>query len=200
VEIAAMLSQLGCIAVPEPTIRRLSEGRELSLDEERQFAAHPLVGSDLLSRIPRLEGVAEMIAYQHKRFDGSGTPSDDVASDAIPLGARILKTAADFEALLSTGISSESALLRMRTRDGWYDPVVLNAFERAHSAAPNRTLVSVAVEELSPGMILAEDVVLHDGSLLATRGQEVTPALRVRLGSVPDNARPARALKVFTAA
>ena len=45
--------------------------------------AHPAAGGDLLRTIPRLEGVAEIIAGQNQRFDGP----------ALPLGARLLLSA-----------------------------------------------------------------------------------------------------------
>ena len=42
-----------------------------------------------MGRIPRLEGVARIILYQHKNFDGSGFPQDDVGGHDIPAGQKI---------------------------------------------------------------------------------------------------------------
>ena len=110
VEIAAMLSQVGCVAIPEETLARLYRGEQLSRNEAEEFAAHPLVGRDLLKNIPRLEGVAEIIGYQEKRFDGTGTPPDARRGKSIPLGSRILKVALDFDALVSTGSTHAMAV------------------------------------------------------------------------------------------
>jgi response regulator RpfG family c-di-GMP phosphodiesterase len=106
IEIAAMLSQVGCVAIADEVLARHYCGEDLSRSEKEAIAVHPLVGRDLLRSIPRLEGVAEIIGYQEKRFDGEGMPLDDCRGKAIPLGSRILKVALDFDALVSTGLEA----------------------------------------------------------------------------------------------
>ncbi len=53
-EVAAMLSQLGCVTLAPETIEAVYSGRELTPTEQAQYAAHPSVAYDLLSKIPRL--------------------------------------------------------------------------------------------------------------------------------------------------
>ena len=60
---------------------------------------HPRIAADLVGNIPRLREVAEIIAYQEKRFDGGGLPPDGASGGRIPLGARVLKVALDFDTL-----------------------------------------------------------------------------------------------------
>jgi response regulator RpfG family c-di-GMP phosphodiesterase len=55
IEIAAMLSQIGCVTVPEETLTRAYEGKYLTTDELQMIENSPKVGHDLISRIPRLE-------------------------------------------------------------------------------------------------------------------------------------------------
>ena len=130
IEIAAMLSQIGCVAVPEETLAKVYQSDQLSPVESLAFQRHPEVGSELLAKIPRLEEVAEIIAYQDKLYDGRGFPSDDLRGTEIPLGSRILKAALDLDTLLSTGSSPETALAEINHRQGWYDPTVLAALAK----------------------------------------------------------------------
>jgi hypothetical protein len=145
------------------------------------FEAHPNVGRDLIASIPRLQVVAEIIAYQEKLFDGSGIPKDGRVGNGIPLGARILRVALDFDTLVSLGRTSAEAYTIMQTRRGWYDPSVLGALVHLVNLEGTQEVRFAKVEEMGPGMILADDVKTASGVLLIARGQEITPSLRLRL-------------------
>ena len=143
IEIAAMLSQIGCVAIPEETLARFYRGEELSRSEAEEFAVHPLVGRDLLQNIPRLEAVAEVVAYQEKRFDGQGPPPDDRRGTAIPLGSRILKVALDFDSLVSAGGTHAMAVAELKTSCGLVRPRrghnLARDFERDPSSRHSRS-------------------------------------------------------------
>src|ERR1700733_14693181 len=64
-EVAAMMSQLGCVTLHPETIEAVYAGRKLPPDEQKRFDAHPGVARDLLSKIPRMEPIAWMIAHQN---------------------------------------------------------------------------------------------------------------------------------------
>ena len=66
-EVAAMLSQLGCVTLATETIETVYRGEKLSPDEQAQYEAHPSVAYALLSKIPRLEPIAWMIEQQNRR-------------------------------------------------------------------------------------------------------------------------------------
>ena len=63
-ELAAMLSQIGCVAVPSDILAKVYSGGNMSEEEQRMFRDHPQLGKQLLSNIPRLEKVSEMISGQ----------------------------------------------------------------------------------------------------------------------------------------
>jgi hypothetical protein len=178
IEIAAMLSQVGCVAIPDETLARLCRGEELSRSEAEEFAVHPLVGRDLLKNIPRLEGVAEIIAYQEKRWDGAGTPPDDRRGKAIPLGSRILKVALDFDSLVSNGSTHAMAVGELKHRAGWYDPDVIASLREALNVPQVHVIREVKAHQLVDGMVLASDVKSLNDTLLCAKGQEVTSATR----------------------
>ena len=196
-EIAAALSQIGCVAVPEETLAKVYRGDKLSSIELKAFEAHPFVGRDLIKNIPRMEQVAEVITYQEKHFDGEGFPPDDRRGEEIPLGSRILKVTLDFDTLVSTGNSEEIALAEINDRRGWYDPAVVDALRSFLEIAEVDVIRLVKVSELIDGTILADDVKSISGALLCARGQEVTPPMRARLKSYVANVGVQTPIKIF---
>jgi response regulator RpfG family c-di-GMP phosphodiesterase len=60
-QLAATLCLVGCITLPEDVFERAYLGQDLSPDEDRMYRAHPERAARLLSNIPRLEPVVEMI-------------------------------------------------------------------------------------------------------------------------------------------
>ncbi len=96
------------------------------------------------------------------------------------LTAQIVAVALDYDALLARGIPPAEARrqLQQAQAERGYDPAVLAAMP---DEPPASRVASVAVADLRPGMVLAEDVKSAGGSLLAIRGQEVTELLSERL-------------------
>lgn len=197
IEIAAMLSQVGCVAIPDQTLARLYRGEELSETEAKEFAVHPLVGCDLLRNIPRLEEVAEIVAYQEKYFDGSGPPPGGRRGKAIPLGGRILKVALDFDALAAIGSNHSMAVAELNHRQGRYDPDVVASLRNALNLTQVHVIRDVKVHQLVDGMVLAADVRSLQGTLLCTKGQEVNAAIRARLRNYLTNVGIRGTIQVF---
>jgi response regulator RpfG family c-di-GMP phosphodiesterase len=186
-ELAALLSQVGCITLPEAALKKLYLGQSLSEDELQLFEKHPSIASNLLSHIPRLQKVAEIIQYQEKHFDGSGIPEDDRRGENIPLGSRILKVALDFDVLEQKKNSTSHALHILKERNGRYDPVILQAMEKALKAEDSYAVKEISVSGLRPDMILEKDVFTKNGQLLISRGQEVNSMLISRLQTFSRN-------------
>jgi response regulator RpfG family c-di-GMP phosphodiesterase len=181
IELAAMLSHIGCVTLPPETVEKIYHGKPLSPDEVQMAENHPRIGRDLIANIPRLEKIAQDVAYQQKQYNGVGPPGDDIAGDKIPLGARILKLVLDFDTLESSGEQRAEAVAHLRARDGWYDPRVLTAFEGLVSAETHERVLSLRVKDLEVGMMTARDVRSDTGVLLLARGQEISEALLERL-------------------
>ena len=51
---AAMLSQIGCVILPESVLKKVYEGKRLTDEESQLFNQHPFVASDLIAKIPRM--------------------------------------------------------------------------------------------------------------------------------------------------
>ena len=119
-ESAALLSQIGCVAVPEDLIDRMAAGEKLPAEQVAMLERHPEVARDLLVKIPRLQGVAEMVYHQHSTAE----PSDD---RAVVLGGRMLAAALNFDEYLSVGATRNQALDALNKTEGKYDKGVLEA-------------------------------------------------------------------------
>lgn len=183
IEVVAMLSQIGCVTIPSDTLDKAYRGGSLHAQESHMLDAHPGIGAELIRNIPRLEQVAAIVAHQAKCYDGSGTPRDQARGADIPLGARILKAAADYDALRWRGNLGPGALVEMRKQSAWYDPAVLAALEALLAAEQQLEVREVALADLEPRAVLAEDIRTPDGCLLISKGQELTPSMRQLLSN-----------------
>ncbi len=128
-----------------------------------------------------MEEVASIVAYQDKHYDGSDGPPDQRKGDEIPLGARILKLALDFDALQASGKTTREALTELSGRAGYYDPSLVTALLLAHTKPSEDKRLEIRVWELRPNMVLAEDVSNMKGVLVLAKGQEVTEVTILRL-------------------
>jgi response regulator RpfG family c-di-GMP phosphodiesterase len=183
-EVAALLSQIGHVAIPQSVVKRARAGHGLTDSEKAMLVRVPQTGADLLAPIPRLEGVALAIRYQRKHFDGSGLPEDDVAGEGIPLAARILKILIDLHDIQDRGVVPVGQeFVALDKRQGHYDPRVLKALALCFDARPpgrDRKTVEtrpVMACDLHPNQVLGTDVRTIDGTLLVPAGQTLTPIL-----------------------
>ncbi len=179
-EVAAMLSQIGYVTVPSETLERVIAGEKLSESEQGMVNSHPEVAGNLIANIPRLEVIAEMIVHQDCSFD-KVKDSEGLKDDPAIIGARILKTAIDFDTLLSGGATPGSAIKALRRRLRKYDPSILGVLGRVKVPTFEKAIKSRKVTELVNGLVLAEHVRTKTGMLVVTSGQEITDVVRRRL-------------------
>ncbi len=181
IKTAAMLSQIGCVILPEVVLKKVYRGEALTPEESQLFNQHPFVAYDLVAKIPRMKRVAEIIKFQDKYYDGVGGPGDNRQGNEIPMEARILKVALDFDALESAGKTKTEAFEQLRQRKGWYDPTIVEALKSAFAQEIKYEMRTAVVADLVCGMVLAEDIKSSTEVLLASKGQEVTQSLIMRL-------------------
>jgi response regulator RpfG family c-di-GMP phosphodiesterase len=175
VETAALLSQLGIVALPPDLLARASRRNQLSPEERRVYEAHPRVARKLLARIPRLEVVADIIGRQ-----APPEASEKPWSAESALAAQLLRAATAFDDLIVAGKSVDDATRAVAA--------LLDLPEEVGRAAaflrpPAMGSVSalVPVQRLAPGMVLEQDLRRQDGQLVIARGHEITPSLLERL-------------------
>ncbi|MGH9575267.1 MAG: HD domain-containing phosphohydrolase [Candidatus Acidiferrales bacterium] len=180
IEVAAMLSQVGYVTLPARTQEKVYRAEALSEEEERMLERIPQVLEQLLARIPRLESVREILQYHTQRYNSDGTGRDQKSRDSIPWGARALKLTLDFDILESE--REDHPFDTLRSRNGFYDPVLLEAFAKLHGSSKREILVhELRLRQIDVGMVFGEDVRSSKGLLLIARGQQVTRGLQERV-------------------
>lgn len=176
VELAAMLSQIGCLTLPEETAERYYYGEPLD-DAERVLVERlPAVAARLIRDIPRIEGVYTALVDQNTRPGEAGE---------VGTGARILKIVHDFDLLTATGMSEDLAVAHLRGRGGEYDAELLETFSAARGTNNDITVRAVPLGRVEAGMTFASDVRAPGGGTLIAREQEVTAALLERIANLP---------------
>ena len=96
VHLAGILHDIGKIGIRDEILLK-PEG--LTKAEYETMKTHPVVGARILSGIPGMEGVAEIVLRHHEMFDGRGYP-DGVMGENIPLGARIVAAADTYMSMI----------------------------------------------------------------------------------------------------
>jgi len=181
-EVAAMLSQLGCVTLDPEIIDRVYAGTQLSPEEEAQYVTHPRVAHDLLKNIPRLEPIAWMIAHQYENLPGDDDLEQPDLADRR-LGARILRAVLTFDSLLRKRQSRVDAAHYLTKTFKGLDKRIIEALMELEPEATANAVRTTHISELAQGMILDQDVRTHQGLLVAAKGQEVTSPLLLKLQS-----------------
>jgi putative nucleotidyltransferase with HDIG domain len=135
---AGLLHDIGKIGIKDEIL--LKSGK-LSEEEFKEFTTHPAKAVKILESVEELEGVIEIIAHHHERFDGTGYPSG-VQADDIPMESRIIAVADSYDAMTSSRLyrkplSPEKAVDEIKKCSGTqFDAQVVEAFL---SVAPSFT-------------------------------------------------------------
>jgi response regulator RpfG family c-di-GMP phosphodiesterase len=175
-ELAAVLCLIGCITLPSDAFEHAYVGDKASSEELQMYRAHPDVGFRLLSRIPRLENVAEMIRLQ--QVETSNWASSDVAER----GSRMLKTAQELDRRVLRGTPFPAACDQLRAAPGKYPVALLDALKQYSPSRVHFEVKRLLTQQLSPGMILEDDVVTDEGSLtVISKGTTLTVTLIERV-------------------
>lgn len=170
--VAGLLHNIGKIGFSDELLAlpvSLMNGDQLSL-----YRKYPMRGEQLLMPLEDLRSAAAIVRAHQERFDGEGFP-DRISGFNIPVGARILALASDYDNLQIGTFAQrrlrpdEAAAMVIQGRGKRYDPSVVNVFEDITSGRAGRETVQeepVSTASLRPGMVIARDLVTRDGFLL----------------------------------
>ena len=175
---AALLHDIGRIGLSDEILERPYV--DLTPPQQRELQKHPAMGEMAVNALAPMENAARLIRSHHERFDGGGYP-DGLKGEAIPLGARIIAVANDFDTL-QTGLlmgqpysRDEAKSFIGQNRGKRYDTAVVDAFfEMLEHFEHHDHIVSevrLTPDALKPEMVLARDLVAKDGMLLLTKGR-----------------------------
>ena len=154
------------------------------------YRNYPARGEQLLMPLEDLREAATLVRAHQERFDGEGFP-DRLAGLDIPLGARILALASDYDNLQIGTLSErhlrpdQAAKIVIESSGKRYDPAVVAAFgEVTTGRNPVETLrdTGLPVAKLKPGMRTTRDLVTKEGSLLLSTDHLLTERMIRQIG------------------
>ena len=178
--IAGLLHEVGKLGFTDQLLNTpvaLMEPLQLEM-----YRDHARRAEQLLFPLPDLGDTAEIISAQFERYDGTGFP-DKRFEEAIPLGARILALASDYDnmqigTMTQRHLKPEEARGIITQNSGKrYDPRVVNAFIELLGGVPQvrverqrPTDVATGVSDLQAGMVLSRDLTSIQGRLILSVG------------------------------
>ncbi len=178
-EVAAMLSQIGCVTVSPEVIEKVYSGFPLSEAEAQAFASQYEVAGRILARIPRLEQIATIVATQHLPVNATSDPNAK-ALDNIQIGVQMLQIASAFDQGVIRGLTRDAVLAEIKGKRK-YNPELITALRTAELPEYGGQARLVKLEDLRCGMVIDGEVQAKNGILLYAKGQEVTQTLIERL-------------------
>jgi response regulator RpfG family c-di-GMP phosphodiesterase len=173
VEVAAMVSQLGFVTLPDELATRVHHGQDLTAEETDQVSKLPYVAERILADIPRLDTVRKILTACVRPVRRLATGADE-KSVFMMQASQMLRIAIDYDDLLARGNAPAMAVATMRGRDA-YNTEVLDALAgTAASGAAVDEVHELPLSGLREGMIVADDLQMASGTLLVARGYEIT--------------------------
>lgn len=191
-EVAAMLVPLANLTTAarfgQDVASEAPDGRDRPVagPDARDMASYDLV-AELLAPIPRLDEVRYILqSVKHVPANLTGLPGkSDAERAALVLATSIVAAAMDFDALESDGLTAGEAVGIIAGREGRYLSQVVEGLTELVGKERGREVRELALGQLKPGMVFAEDVKTQSAMLLIARGHEVTQVIIDRLRNYP---------------
>lgn len=127
---AALLHEVGGCGVREAGGTKTCASATEDLAQDLGYGER---GARILSLVPELRDVGEIVRFQEEKFDGSGRPRG-LIGDQIPLSSRIIRLAHEYDMMTNPrnhakAIGHAQAMVHLHERAGEeLDPVVLQTF------------------------------------------------------------------------
>jgi FixJ family two-component response regulator len=181
-EVAAMLSQIGCITLPADTLAKTLGGQGLTALERDLVRGAPRVAGSLIAHIPRLGAVSRMVSAAAEALQPP--PADAETLRSLPsdrIGAWLIRVAVALDEHVIRGYQPRDALADLRRPVHGLPDFLLDALERFVFQTASWRVEMTTVRDMHTLMVLDEDVRTAAGLLLVPRGQPVTVAVVQRL-------------------
>ncbi len=175
---AALLCQIGLLGKEVHLFN--TAFNDLNYEQQKAYVRQVDIAMMMLSPLPHLQPVIDIIQNQFEYFNGQGYPDMSVGKD-IPIGARILFIARDFWRYRTGKVSIkqydaiEAKAEMNRHRGTKYDPDILDIFAKLDVL--NETLPddgSKVLSQIEVGMELSKDIFNEKYVLMLPEGHTFT--------------------------
>lgn len=190
--VSAFLHDIGKIALSEDLLKK--DHKYYTLIDSKEYQKHSIIGQSCICSIRGFESIALTIRHHHEEYDGSGFP-DRLKGDEIPLGARIIHIldTYDREAFLDGHPNKEvlntaSANL-IKYSGSRFDPKIVKRIiehDIGHQYFLKEASLTVLLRpnELSPGMVVCEDVYTENGLFVLPKGARLSIGMIKRINKI----------------
>jgi CheY-like chemotaxis protein len=179
VEIAALLSFLGHVSLPEPLMRQLARGVELDAADGARVLNATRAANRVIAHVPRLEPVSAILA---ELIEPTAQGGDKPSGSPDPMHVKILRLALETERLEARGMGMRAILESLETTGDYPKKLLesLRATQKMQQAVFEHA--DIPVHSLELGMVLDEDIKTVRDVLIAPRGCEVTQSFIEHIG------------------
>jgi hypothetical protein len=171
---AALMHEIGKIGLPDSLLGKWYNGVPDAL--KAAYRQYPTIGSMIVSTISGYKESVEAVHHQLENEDGSGFP-DELVGDEIPNSARILRAVVFQEELRMEGRTTAGIVERIRgAMHSVLNERIANLvieYLLGHSTNVDTNKLRLHVDELKPGMVLAEDIYAASGVKLLPKGVQL---------------------------
>jgi response regulator RpfG family c-di-GMP phosphodiesterase len=180
-EVAALLSRLGCIAMPSVTLEKMLNDQPLIASEEMMVADQARIGRALLSHVPRLQQAAAMIGRQNQvaRIVPS-IPLRTPASAAM-LGGAMIRLALAVDQRVLRGAPFRAALAGVEASNEEHPERLLSLLRDYQRSAADDIVIDCTISQLVAGMVLEESIETPAKTIVVMSGSIVSNAMLERL-------------------
>lgn len=166
-ELAALLSVVGYITLPENILRKKYSGQTLDISENMLCDAAFELGANLLRNIPKMEETADIIC--------SLKTSSIKLSEKNETIKDVLKVIIDYDNYFIIEKASENAMAKMKMKKGYYNLNVLNEFFDYLKSMALEKVKMVYCKDMKPGMILLEEIEIDGKTKVAAKNTILNP-------------------------
>ena len=177
---SAWLCDLGLIGVSRELLRTFRTNPERLTEREiDSIHSHPIYSQTLTAHMDGRGTVGETVRAHHEHFDGTGYP-DGLSNLAIPWTARCLAVAVWF---VECSLPTDEAVDAVTAQSGKaLDPEAVRLFLKTTRVRPlPRSVREIMLDDLHPGMVLANGLYSPHGLLLVGEGQALSAATIMKI-------------------
>ena len=169
-EIAVTLSQIGTILIPNHILTKVRNGKLLTVGEQQLLNTHPSIAKELISNIPSLETVAQIIEKQR-----DNPPDTNFKTwNFVVICSQILKLIYDYDKLIMSGRSQADSFSILHQQKENYSKELLNILATTENAKPENISMMLNLKDLREGMVLLEDVICDSDVVLVGKYTEIS--------------------------
>ena len=179
-ELAAGLSQIGCMMVPAELAFAQRAGHKLGSDDRQTFRRHPSVAAKMIRQIPRMRLVAEIVTNQLVPLPVKWSMRDEEHDPwVIAAGSQILHAALVYDTELQRNPSRREALAACQAAG--LSPELLQSLVGFRPKSEQWRSAQLQLDAIKPGMVFERDVLAQNGMLVCPAKTRVTRPLLERL-------------------